>query len=423
MINFSKSEFLNFLYEEKNREIQESTLPGWNIWVIFGAIGSIGIYMLNLVHNTKIIFSYVDFFSQLLPLFAGILSISTILLKAPAKIVKLDRFRYLKNEAPWVSYLAQYLISIFCAGVHYLLFSIDIAFILWMIVVFLSSFLLFYIYCYRNQVVWALSRWQILPNNDWDFALKMAIIVCYTIIPFVYHSYRSNDFFYFQLAVGIAICTFLLLTLIRLFFMDRKIANQIDTIIDEFIVSNYTQEEAYNRYLLAKYGFDVYQLVEEEQTILRTFVKGAKERRKDLEDTIEKAKNNHLTFEQTSLHLKNLEKQLDEYAHIDKVKSRLVTKLEQIIELKNAALVNDILIKIINELPQITPLVNELIELSNESYQAIASQKIFDSQYQCQVYGTFCEKIDCPSRNEKPSVMFRIKRFLLHLKLRLLRKL
>ncbi len=412
MRRMTNVEFLNFLYEEKNRAIQNVLVPGWSTWAIYSAMLSVGLYLLNLLIDANFNISLNLCVRYFLQIICVVLSLTYLLVRPFIKIPQTFYVKYLQDEAPWRSYLIQFFLSVICAGLQYYYVGFDWAFAIWYLVVVLIGILLLYVLSNRKQIVRSSNGFQVFKNDVLDGAMQIGISLLYVLLSVLCRVNLPMGIVEFQVALGIALGIFLLLLLIKITYIGPRFANNIDMIIDDFMESRYTQEEAYAQYQRAKYGLDVFQVTEEERQMLDTFISEYEIRKKAFIEVIEKAKNEQVSVLQAK---ELVPKFADDTAYYEKLLDTnvsLLEKLEQIIELNPPRDVQQGILKIIKKIKKIkkvVPLVKDLISIARQAQDAILTQSIFDTKNYCRKYGTVCPVENCVYRNDRMSILCKLK--------------
>lgn len=131
MKDFTKAEFLSFLYAEKSREIENNSIPGWSKWALLGAIASVIVYLYHTFidnytnYDYKIIVEYIVFSTSL---FLLVLIYSRF--HSDTKMYISGKVRQLKDEAPIILYIFQFVLCLFDSIIEYYYWGFSIIFFL-----------------------------------------------------------------------------------------------------------------------------------------------------------------------------------------------------------------------------------------------------------------------------------------------------
>ena len=117
--DFTKAEFLSFLYAEKSREIENNSVPGWSKWALLGTIITLILYIYQAFLSHHSDYDPKIFIIYLITFLAIVLEyLSYTRFNSNVRTFISSKVRPLKEEAPVLSYIFQFIICLICAFVQ-----------------------------------------------------------------------------------------------------------------------------------------------------------------------------------------------------------------------------------------------------------------------------------------------------------------
>lgn len=408
--DFTKAEFLSFLYAEKSREIENNAVPGWSKWALLGAIATVLIFLYNTI---KINYSEYNL-NCLIEYLVLLFSIILILLNYyhvdnNYRTYISGKVRPLKEEAPVLSCIFQFAICIFGSIIQF--YRIGISVIFWNLIVALAInlFILIYIIINRNRYVLAQLRTRIFINDNIDFIIRFFLNWAYLNILtlsmlYIIKSYEEFHSLEFELAIGLTSLILLLYLFLKIKYKNNNIAEGLDRLIDRFTIGSISQEGAFRQYILMIYGFSAFQTIENELDIVEKIKNDYNEKIKNIENLKSQVQNKTISFNDLERIQKTLENEISYYSKSSTLLSKLLDKIGEISELGIPAVVDKEFMAAIENYKHASALFSNLITQAESLMQEIRS-KIY-----CSKCGTICLDYECPYRNEPVSLKYKTHR-------------
>ncbi|MBR5984709.1 MAG: hypothetical protein IK025_13440, partial [Bacteroidales bacterium] len=272
--DFTDAEFLSFLYSEKSREIENNAVPGWNKWAIYGTIATTVIYLYYAITNNYKNYDYRIFSMYIIGLSAIFLYLLIYKrLNSDVKTYIQSKVRPLIKEAPILLYVFQLIINSVLALIQFYWNSLSVIFFGIIIALIINVFILIYIIKNRNKFVLAKLKIQVLNNLKIDVLVHSFLGGIYTLIivtTLIYLIKEPKSFYHseFELAFGITTLTILIYLLLKIIKKNNNVSDELDRLINKFVIGSISKEEAYNKYILIMYGLSAYQAIEKDLEII-----------------------------------------------------------------------------------------------------------------------------------------------------------
>ena len=416
------SDFLSFLYSEREREEGFVTYQGWNLWAIAGSIVTVicTLYCILCKHYSEIDTLNVSY------ILSGMLSL--VLCYQPCILlvkvffvrergVDINKLRFLEEITPKV-----YLRSALCCSIVfavYILLADDIkpwneVTIFWIISALLFVFGNVVAYINRNKIVSSVFDVLLFTKLQWN-----AYFVSATsgVLSVVWMSsfrrgyggvFNSPDF-------EVVICITACLLLLRLFFhinSELKKSSNIDKILDDYLYKGMSKEDAYYQMQVSRMGRGVLASCGKELMKVKASYDAFEPHKEKMEELIRQYDKGEINTE----HIFNYfhwGKQITAYAETccsramsmdDRLKqiAKQVPALVDNEEYKNLALMVDVLLDRTKEIMEIARTASEKINTWLESNV-------------CEKYGGICTK-KCSHRHDKPLLLLRLKQLCFRLR-------
>ena len=262
----SDSEFLSFLYSEREREESLNSYQGWNLWAVIGAMitvictaYSIRCNHLGEIDRLRTGYLVSDYVSRLFLLWFVVVSFKSFVERKRAKDYK--KLKYLKDIAP-MPYLIVATICTFELAFFFIFAEHDnlwdIVPISWMVLA--VSHILIDISVYRNwnSFVWAIKE-DIWFVRTWVMvAVGLNVYVLVWLIWGWSSKHITGPFIgtpKFELAVCVTTLVLLLYLLIMIIFANRK-SSETDVQIDEYVYKGKSKEDVYMKLKANRLGRD-----------------------------------------------------------------------------------------------------------------------------------------------------------------------
>lgn len=284
----SDSEFVSFLYSERDRENNLSQFQGWNNWAIAGALATI-IYNIFTIWRSEI------WLSPDIMLYAFNATMALYLfIKAFAVAFKhergydLCRVRILREEIPKAD-LALVVVSATCSAVvATVIGEINTIFWLWIILFVLHLIVIVSGVIYRDKVMPAYYEEVYFHNlriHSWFVGL-----VGGTCSLLLVESFKQLSCNILTPDFETGICLALLFILISLLFKintGNRVVKQFDAIIDRYIYAGVSKEETYRKIQCNRVGYGAMEVCRKEISSIKGAVKIYEEKEAEVNRILE----------------------------------------------------------------------------------------------------------------------------------------
>lgn len=414
MKNLNESEFLSFLYAEKDRLHTNYSKPGWSNWAIGGAFVALIIYIFNILVTPNISIDC----EAVLMVFISLLSVTIIgIMIYPSLFPKIETYYYNRITTLWdespileltISGLSFLIITIF------LIVNINYSWILY-VFGYLSLerlITLFVLYCKRNKLVASGTKYTVLPTNLIGKLLKTSFVGLFISIA-VYSSWDYiREFYMYKNEIQISATLLGFWLLIFIFFKTNstpnKMLNGIDNIIDKFAYSTMCQQDVIEELMFMRYGGRVKQVVENDLSAFFNSLSTLNDINMTLDKIIQNIDNGKLDPQTYFVWQKYLLSQTSKLEDANYKGSKIIEKTNKILKLPNNAMYS-------SELTALLELVisgQEKIKLTFIKYQKIwGSLNVYKENYYCRKIGSLCLDLQCKKRNDRMSVIYAFKAY------------
>ena len=363
MKDLSKSEFLSFLYAEKERLHTNFSKPGWSNWAIAGAFVALLLYGFNLL-TTSITLSLCVDWEAVLMLFISFLSVTIIgrmvysLLFPKVEIYYSNRISTFKNESPTLEYIISGLSFLTIAIL--LIISRNYSWILF-VFVFLSLDKLVAVYQLfyrRNELIPSGSRYDFIPkvvlsntkyssiSTNWIY--RSAILISVVLLTFTAIFSSRNyiiEFGQYLHEVQIAAVFLGFWVLIYIFFQTnstpKKMLNGIDNIIDRYAYGSISQQDAMEELMCLRYGSGVNQVVKNDKTFFFDALRKLEPINAQLDAIIKTIDEGKQTFQLYSEWLSYYKNEYPKILDAISKGKKLIKKISEIDNIPNSATYSD----------------------------------------------------------------------------------
>ena len=288
------SEFLSFLYSERDREESLNHFQGWNIWAVIGAMITVICTAYNIRYNhlgeiDRLRTGYLvsDYVSRLFLLWFVVVSVKSFVERKRATDYK--KLKYLKDVAP-IPYLIVATICTFELALFFIFAEQDnlwdVVPISWMVLA--VSHILIDISVYRNwdSYVWAIKE-DIWFVRTW--VMVTVGLYVYVLIWLIW-SWSSKHITgpligtpEFELAVCGAAFVLLLYLLVMIIHTNRK-SSETDVQIDEYVYKGKSKEDVYMKLKANRLGYGVLEVCSQELFVLKKYSDDFDSHKKTLEE-------------------------------------------------------------------------------------------------------------------------------------------
>lgn len=290
----SDSEFLSFLYSERDREESLNHFQGWNIWAVIGAMitvictaYSIRCNHLGQIDRLRTVYLVSDYVSRLFLLWFVVVSVKSFVERKRATDYK--KLKCLKDVAP-MPYLIVATICTFELALFFIFTEHDnlwdVVPISWMVLA--VSHILIDISVYRNwnSYVWAIKE-DIWFVRTW---VMVAVGLYVYVLIWLIWNWSSKHITgpligtpEFELAVCGAAFVLLLYLLVMIIHTNRK-SSEIDVQIDEYVYRGKSKEDVYMKLKANRLGYGILEVCSQELFALKKYSDNFDSHKKTLEE-------------------------------------------------------------------------------------------------------------------------------------------
>lgn len=412
----SDSDFLSFLYSERERENNLSHYQGWNNWALIGAI--IGVIVSGYAIAKENIFAidYLQITYYISGLWAFFHGYKFIIIFFKRKRGKDSlRFKKLKESISKVD-ICLILIS---SLIFFIIFVVarkwQIVTWLWGFVLILYTIVLILCVCVRENIVRAFYDEIFFPNLHITNLFSGLTSGLFALISF--KSFTAIPECIFNPNFELAICASSMLILfyffLKLNFEENRVINEFDKIIDEYLYNGVSKENTFKNIRINRMGYNAIEICRKQLNDIDSSIQIYSDKVNKMNEIIQ-------TFEEGTYSFDDIDKYYDETIQTAKGLSFVLKK-------------NKNLIKMIEQMSKQEPLIintQEFMQLAQKPYdniilidewitniQTITNKfHMIIKHYYCYKYGELCFKA-CEQRHEKLSLICRIqiwKRYILN---------
>lgn len=397
MEGLSKGEFLSFLYSEKSREIENNSVPGWNIWAIGGIIVSLVIFGYKILVNNNVDSDIVTlyFFVAL----AWILANLHLIFTFSHRVFSSRKVRRLIEEAPLTLCIIKAMLSLI---EFYISISLGLILysVLWGVFTVINFAVVFYICFCRNKIVPAGLKTDIFTKDKYNLMYNLILVFVYGLMGnFQYQEIKSYGFYKNEFEFVVAI-SFIIVAICKLINITQrnKIAEGLDSIIELFTGGFIDQKEAYKRYVYLIYGKDVLQILEEDVNELPKIEEECISIREQLRVFLNRIEKNTLSVDEINGILKTLKDYFDSQKKALKKLDALNKRCNEVLSLNMPRIITSEFSDVLSNIKKLVSLSGEILTKCEEVDSAM--RDYIDAHLYCKKTGGVCKKKDCMYRNE-----------------------
>lgn len=281
--NLTDSEFISFLYSERERENSLSEFHGWNNWALAGAIVTVicsghAIGKLNpSLDVTKVLY----YASCLIAFFLAYHSWATFFRRKRA--VDFSKVRMMKEVIPIIKLVFVFVCALASAIYIAIVDSCNIVFWLWISVIIAYTIALCIALYKKEKVVPSFFREMMLPWAWGNVGYEAIIGAAFSLIGTQSFRLAGRKIFSpeFELATCVAAFLILLYILFKLNF-NNKVVRRFDAIIDQYLYADTTKEETFHEISKNRMGYGVLDACYKELKDVEKRTKQCKDEEKEL---------------------------------------------------------------------------------------------------------------------------------------------
>ncbi len=403
------SDFLFFLYSERDRENSLRQYQGWNIWALAGAIITVlcaGYYVIK-NDSSSISPSTVTYFAS--GLIAVLLCYRPVsLFFGKERAVDYSKIKTVKDIAPYHYLCLSVIVSL---SSTILIFVFDgnqpwnIVTIAWII----SAILFIIGFCYtiinKEKVSKSDLEGIVFVNFKLNTLYVSALGGCLSVV--WYNSFKNSieesvNFSEFELSVCIVAVIMLWYLLVKVYCSEKE-SNKIDLLIDKYVYNGMSRETLFWKLRTERMGLTVLESCSKELLETRSSFEQYEQKMRKIQEVADMLEKNIASEEQWRQSYKEINDTLAYLKKFSHQTKKFGDKLSQI-EAQVPALKND---KEFSNLKSILELLmtkeNDILKVTIDAFDRF-------KMYICKKYGCFCYA-KCEHRHEKGSILFRTKRW------------
>lgn len=406
----SDADFLNFLYQEREREYSKSASWGINFWVVGAAIIGLLGYAYHAISE-----DYCSFDWRLLVYYSTVLGAMLILVMIP--LVK-----YLKNKN-WTNeyrvttigsnYSSKEIIgkkNIAIASIVFLNYWHDYGLVFWLWSLFLLLEILVTIYVGVNTTKLITTKYRgCVFGKFWlEFVYRsLEIVLCISIGIAALFDWGYS----YQLGVNELEMSFILAIIVGIIWL-ASICNSenrhknIDIRIDQYLYDNLSKEKVFFYLQAHSQGYDIVDVLYTELKKVQPILKELKEWQNDLKKYELLIEDGKLNFDDSRMYKAVVDDNLEKAKKALNTAKHLNDIMREIIRLDAYSASMDTF-KSLDQ--QIEELKDEILEYVDRNCTVSKQLFEFSRPFLCEQYGGFCKMENCPERHKKFFKRTRIK--------------
>ena len=407
----SDSEFLSFLYAERDRENAMSAAWGINYWVVAAAIlGLLGYAYSRMSDN------YEEFDWRLLTYYSvtlGALLLSAGTMIAPflhnSRWKKDYRVTTVSKNFPKDEIYGKYMISAasFLALAQCLK---DYGPITWIFLVIFVLNLAIQIYSTINgKNLVKVEPWGfVFPKNKLEKTYRFVeIMLCWWIISWAIFTWGTQYTMHVkEFEMGCVLTIIVAICWITHNRIHEQKSDSIDDLIDQYVYGSLSKEVVFFCLQSYNHGYDVIFIIGSEYAKVKPIrgqLESLKKKHEEYRTMINEGK---LNFDESYTYLDYIDNDSAKAKNYIDVVDGLGKRIKEVLQFDVAPEAKDTFSLLLNEIydfqRELLAYVKESEEISNELFTFVKS-------YNCIKYGGLCGKIDCKERNEKFSIWYKFK--------------
>ena len=418
--DLSDSEFISFLYSERDRENSLCQYHGWSDWALIGAILTIlGIIYTNLKNAVHI--DWVQSLYYATGSIAFFLAYHTWLrLFKRERGHDFSRVRLLKEMTPWADAALSSLTAITAIVVFIIKDGLSSVPFTWIIILALQVVAVTVALVFRNRVVPFYFFRPFFPRLWWNIIFDVLVGGLFGSVGSLSFNKASwcllNPEFENGICIGaIAVLLYFIIKL----RVENRVVEQFDAIVDMYLYTDVSKEETFQKILCNRMGYGVMEICQKEMMRVREATVTCEQKTKELEEIKTRIQNEQYDIKQIPTYHRQLKEVLNYLKDAVKQSGKLTSRLDE-------------MVKIAPALNQVTA-IKTVLKANHDLYLKVnAAQKELDyaadlvnsefDKYYCQKSNTLCSTFDCEYRNDpmdkKYARELRMRRLLtkLHLK-------
>lgn len=405
--DLSDTEFISFLYSERDRENSLSLYQGWNYWALIGAIITIlsvaysalkGSASIDWMRTTYYATGVIAFFLAYHSLFKFF---------KRKRGYDFSRVSLLKEVTPWVD--SCLVVAVALSAIVLIIIYDSPSSVLWYWALVLTVQIIV-------SVIALINRNRLVPSYFYrPYSHSPWVNIAYSgIASGLFAGVWSSSFkkaswclLNSEFEVGICLGGALILVY---FLIKIKVENnaveQFDAIIDRFIYTKTSKETTYQAILCNRMGYGVLEVCKNDLSKVQEMSEACEKITKDLKDFKDMMQNNKCDIEQIPTYLKQLKGFLKYLNKPLDQSERLVSRLDEFVKIAPVLNQVDIINTICNTAKE---LHRNIYAVQEEVYEAFSMLKKKLEKYYCQRSNMLCAKLSCEYRKHPMEKRYALK--------------
>lgn len=401
--NFTKSEFLSFLYAERERESAILQTDGRNLWVLMGSLVTVLLYSYSLI---KEYFSHIEWNCSCLFVSLGFLFIISyihlFIKPSNTRLFTRERIRTVQEEAPTTSIYLQLLLCIIMCIWLYMNKLSCVLYYCWFALSILKLLTLIYIAIFKTKFV--VAELRMYPFREKWLNTLAAIINNWIILEIAYFTFKyfykdiinTCTFETFEISICIIFAVILIFFLINTKTNTRKGIEEIDKTIDLYTFNKIDENSAYEQIISLRYGQTAINAFKKE---IRDWISTIKKLNAQKDQIMQVTNNMTINVSNYDSDHKLIIQSLIACEKAIKQQKVILGKIQELTNLPNNIFLQEDIKQLLDIVEDGTSLIDNIIEIQDNIVKAY-NQHI--TQYICTKCGGLCENFDCKLRHKKP---------------------
>ncbi|MBR3387879.1 MAG: hypothetical protein IKG84_06585 [Bacteroidales bacterium] len=328
----SDSDFLSFLYAERDRENSISQYHGWSNWALTGAIITLLCTIYLTVKNNQ----QLDWM-KVLSYWSGLVAFylayhSWALFFSRNRGYNYMRVKLLQDVIPW-SEMGLIIISAVVFLVSFFIHrKITLVFWLWCTVLVIQLVATIVAVHKRDCLVPPFAFSFYFPSVKWNIVYYSIMGLLFVAIWSWTFKIRSAGFFNSEFEMGV--CFASLFILAHLFFklnLENKVVNHFDEILDRYLYAFETKEETYKKILCNRMGYGILEVCKDDLQTVQESIIDYDNKEEEIGALKNKIVRGEFDLEEFSLYLDKIREVLDSIDKTVRLSKRLVNRGNEIL--------------------------------------------------------------------------------------------
>lgn len=394
----SDSEFLSFLYSERNRENDISQYQGWNTWVLIGAaITALCAFYSTIKTGSEL--NYVSAFYYAVGTIAFFLAyhnISRLFKRERGHVI--SRVYLLKDVIPFTDSGLSIVTALCILAIIPVIGCTSAAYWCWLIVLLVETAVLIVGLYNRDRIVPYYFHRTYFPEPRWNMIYSGLSCGLFCEAGQLSFKAASGIILCPEFEAGVCIAVFIILIyLILRINVDNKVVKTFDSIMDMYLYAGATKEQTYQKILCNRMGYGVIEICQKKLNEVQDHTKKCEGMSKEvaqIKQTILSGQVDRNLFHSSTLRMKQILNYLKETL---RQSEKLSGKLDEIL-------------KVVPVFTSISD-INAIFDTNKELYEKIQivdgeldelSDLIRDrfTRHYCRKTNSLCEALDCDARND-----------------------